>query len=147
MKVPASRQLIIGALAVVVVIAISIAIGAALLADRQEPAVIQAMGCQDIVAGCSGDGLAVRVSRLPRVMQPFKLEVDALDAESVEATFNMAGMDMGFNRYRLVKQDESKWEAEVTLPVCVRDRKDWLLLLDITQSDQRRRVAIAFTAG
>ena len=117
-----------------------------LLPDEPAP-VMQAMDCEDIVKGCSGDGLAVRLSQAPKVMQPFRLEVSAPEADAVEATFNMAGMDMGFNRYRLVRQDDRIWDAEVTLPVCVRGRKDWLLLLDISRNGERRRVAVAFAAG
>ena len=120
-----------------------VAVAAYLIPGKQAPA-IQAMGCQDIVKGCSGDGLAVRLDQAPQVMRPFKLEVSAPEADSVEASFSMAGMEMGFNRYRLIKQGDQLWDADVTLPVCVRNRKDWLLLLDIKEGSDRRQVAIAF---
>lgn len=118
---------------------------------RQVPssAVVQAMGCPDIVRGCSGAGLTVRMDRVPQVMRPFRLTVhaDAMDAENIDAmevSFQMAGMEMGFNRYRLQQRGASDWDADVTLPVCVRDRKDWLMLLDVRQGQKRRQVAISF---
>ena len=121
------------------------------LRQAPTPTLLQAMGCPDIVRGCSGAGLTVRMDRVPQVMRPFKLTVhaDAMDTEKVdgmEASFQMAGMEMGFNRYRLQQRGANDWEAEVTLPVCVRDRKDWLMLLDVRQGQERRQVAISFRA-
>jgi hypothetical protein len=114
--------------------------------QTKSESVMQAMGCPDIVKGCSGDGLAVRLDQVPKAMRPFRLEVSAPEAESVEASFKMAGMEMGFNRYRLIRQGDQVWDADVTLPACVRNRKDWLLLLDIIERGNHRQVAIAFTA-
>ena len=114
-----------------------------------EVPVLQAMGCADLVKGCAGAGLTVRMDQVPKVMRPFRLTVTAPAADTVEASFSMAGMEMGFNRYRLIKQagqagEAPLWQAEVTLPVCVRSRRDWLLLLDLSEGASRRQVAVAF---
>lgn len=111
--------------------------------------VLQAIGCSDIVQGCAGAGLTVRMDRVPQVMRPFRLTVTAPAADTVDASFRMAGMEMGFNRYRLIKQagpaaEAAVWQAEVTLPVCVRNRRDWLLLLDVREGAARREIAVAF---
>ena len=141
-----NRRLLIG-----VTVAVILSLIGALTYLRQvpSPTLVQAMGCPNIVRGCSGAGLTVRMDRVPQVMRPFKLTVhaDAMDTETVdgmEASFQMAGMEMGFNRYRLQQRGASDWDAEVTLPVCVRDRKDWLMLLDVRQGQARRQVAISF---
>jgi hypothetical protein len=141
-----NRRLLIG-----VTVAVILSVIGALTYLRQvpSPTLVQAMGCPDIVRGCSGAGLTVRMDRVPQVMRPFKLtvHVDAMDAEKIDAmevSFQMAGMEMGFNRYKLQQRGAGDWEAEVTLPVCVRDRKDWLMLLDVRQGQARREVAISF---
>ena len=107
--------------------------------------VVQVIGCKDIVRGCNGDGLRVRMDRAPEIMRPFKLEVEAERADTIEASFQMAGMEMGFNRYRLQRQDGDVWQAEVTLPICVRGRKDWLLLLEVHEGQAEKQVAVPFS--
>ena len=124
-------------------------LGVRYLSGETAAPVLQAMGCADVVKGCAGDGLTVRVDQAPQVMRPFRLAVVAPAADAVEASFRMAGMDMGFNRYRLIKQagqagEASEWQAEVTLPVCARSRRDWLLLLDVREGAAHRQVAVAF---
>ena len=118
--------------------------GAWYLRATSEPVVVQAIGCADIVRGCKGDGLTVRMDRVPEVLRPFGLEVTADGADGIEASFQMAGMEMGFNRYRLQQRDDQRWYAEVTLPVCARGRKDWLLLLEVRADHERRQIAVPF---
>lgn len=131
--------------AIVAAIGLAVLVGGLRYFRAQAPVpVVQAMGCADIVKGCHGDRLSVRMDRAPEVMRPFRLEVAAPQAGSMEASFNMAGMEMGFNRYRLMQRSDRVWEAEVTLPVCVRNRRDWLLLLDVTEGSARRQVAVPF---
>lgn len=136
----------------ILIAAIGIALlglGVRYLSGETAAPVMQALGCADIVKGCAGDGLAVRMDQLPQVMRPFRLTVTAPAADAVDASFRMAGMEMGFNRYQLIRQARQAgtapvWQAKVTLPVCVRNRRDWLLLLDLTEGDTRRQVAVAF---
>jgi hypothetical protein len=132
--------------AVGLVLAVILSVIGALTYLRQAPppTVVQAMSCQDIVRGCSGAGLSVRMDRVPQIMRPFRVVVSGEGLDAVEASFQMAGMEMGFNRYRLQPRSDGSWDAEVTLPVCVRDRKDWLMLLDVRQGQERRQVAITF---
>ena len=140
MKTPTRKRL---AIAVVMFMLIAVLI----YTVPQAPApTMQAIGCEDIVKGCAGDGVEVRFDRAPKVMQPFSLVVEIAEAEKVDASFTMAGMEMGFNRYKLVRRADQRWEAEVTLPVCARSRNDWLLLLDVSRDGAHRRIAIAFKA-
>jgi hypothetical protein len=94
-----------------------------------------AMDCSEIRHGCMVDGLTVRTSQQPKVLQPFELMVEseaaeAADITEVYASFAMKDMDMGLNRYRLIRKSDSLWMAEITLPLCVRGRADWLMQLE-----------------
>jgi hypothetical protein len=94
----------------------------------QPPALV---ACHDPLAGCRLDReIEVRFSQTPTVMQPFDLEVTASGAVDVHASFQMQGMDMGMNRYRLLKKG-GKWSARVMLPACVQGRRDWVLRLEV----------------
>lgn len=96
------------------------------------PEQVLAVACPDIVAGCglSQAGLHVRFDHHPRPLQKFKMMVELPGAREVYASFNMRGMEMGFNRYRLLPDGPGRWQAEVLLPACVQGRKDWLVLLE-----------------
>jgi hypothetical protein len=88
--------------------------------------------CQDIVAGCglAPAGLRVRFDRQPDALQRFKVYVELPEAPEVHASFNMRGMEMGFNRYRLLAEGAGRWQAEVMLPACIQGRKDWLMMVE-----------------
>lgn len=103
-----------------------------------------AVACTDIVAGCSlpAAGLQVAFDQPPQALQPFVLKVRTA-ADQVYASFSMRGMQMGFNRYRLLPQADGSWRAQVTLPACVQGRNDWELLLEI----DARRYVLPFSAG
>ena len=101
----------------------------------KRPADAIALACADPVAGCgfSHDGAAARVqfSAPPEPMTTFGLRVEALGARRVSAEFQMVGMDMGFNRYDLKPSGDGTYIAQVTLPVCVSGRRDWMLFLEL----------------
>ena len=67
--------------------------------------------------------------------------------QDVHIDFAMQTMQMGLNRYRLMPSHQrSDWQAEVTLPLCVQGRSDWLMLIEIDTGKQIERVQIPFTA-
>lgn len=87
--------------------------------------------CANLLAGCRlADGLEVRFSGPPAMLKSFELNVDAPAATEIHASFQMRGMEMGMNRYRLLPKD-GKWRASVMLPACVQGRSDWLLRLEV----------------
>jgi hypothetical protein len=101
----------------------------ALSACAKSPAV-QAVHCRDPVAGCRLDaGMEVRFSKIPAVMRRFDLDVIAPESAAPYASFQMQGMEMGLNRYRLL-WNNGKWHAEAMLPACVQGRHDWILRLE-----------------
>jgi hypothetical protein len=87
-----------------------------------------------------GVAAEIRFASSPGALKPFVLEVAAPEAKAVAATFAMVGMDMGENRYQLVRTDAGPWRASVILPVCVAGRADWLMTLEV----DNRRVAVPF---
>ena len=65
--------------------------------------------------------------RTIRPMTPLRIAVDlnGLEAHSVEVDFAGADMNMGFNRVPLGQVAAGRYEGQGTLPVCVRRRMDW----------------------
>ncbi|MFW5936725.1 MAG: PAS domain-containing sensor histidine kinase, partial [Desulfosalsimonas sp.] len=49
----------------------------------------------------------------------------------IRVDFEMVGMDMGINAYRLDRMADGEYREEVILPVCTTDRSDWLANLSI----------------
>lgn len=102
------------------------------------------VACADLTVGCAhGSGADVVVfgsDVRPNPMQPFKLWLRAPGARTVEASFTMEGMDMGFNLYRLRVDDQGVFRADITLPVCVTGRRDWIMNLRIDDT----RLAVPF---
>jgi hypothetical protein len=52
-------------------------------------------------------------------------------AKAIHASWQMQGMEMGPNNYRLLSADQQHWHAQTALPFCTNKRQDWLLKLDI----------------
>ncbi|HCA26910.1 MAG TPA: hypothetical protein DEP05_04595, partial [Betaproteobacteria bacterium] len=102
--------------------------------------------CPDLAGGCAvtlaGRPVQVRFSAPPSALRPFDVRVDALSAARVSANFRMVGMDMGRNRYQLVRESGGRWLAHVILPVCVAGRSDWVMTLIVDGG----AVDIPFTA-
>lgn len=93
-------------------------------------AVVRQVACADPLAGCQlDDGLELRFSATPATMQKFDLYLTAPADANPSASFQMQGMEMGLNRYRLLREG-GKWHAAVMLPACVRGRQDWIVRIE-----------------
>jgi hypothetical protein len=104
-----------------------------LLRPAIAPAV--AIACPNPQAGCRAE-LASRTVELGvtgelKVLSPFEIWLKAPGAQSVQASFTMEGMDMGFNLYTLRPDAGGVFRARVTLPVCVSGRRDWRMNLNV----------------
>lgn len=101
----------------------------------KRPAEAQAVACTDPLAGCSfshrGTTVNLRFSAQPAPLESFELRIRAPGATRISASFQMNGMDMGFNRYDLRPTGNGSFASKVTLPVCVSGRRDWTLYLDV----------------
>ena len=107
-----------------------------------------AIVCPDIVQSCGNAQFSVRFRESPQVMKPLHLELVFLDGQSIQnvhAGFAMRGMEMGFNRYQLIKTTDAKWVAEVTLPLCVQGRSDWEMTLIIVGAEQQSHFLVPFS--
>lgn len=106
-----------------------------LFGTGRETAPPQRVSCADLQAGCAlrldGRPATVGFAGQPRVLAPFEVWVRLEGARVVQARFDMADMDMGFNLYTLRPDADGVFRARVTLPVCVSGRRDWVMTLDI----------------
>ncbi|UOO82720.1 hypothetical protein LVJ83_04450 [Uruburuella testudinis] len=74
-------------------------------------------------------GMQLKFSDQVYAKAPFDIELRGVDAavQEVFVSFTMKDMDMGFNRYKLVRQPDGSWRAaQIRLPVCVQNRHDYL---------------------
>ncbi|VAW80720.1 hypothetical protein MNBD_GAMMA15-129 [hydrothermal vent metagenome] len=106
-------------------------------------------GC-DVRQGCTGqsDGVSVAVRMTPHrtALKPFRIELSSdANIEAVGLSLKMRGMEMGQNRYRLLRSDTGAWQSEVTLPVCTSGRSDWIAILDLHTSNRLYRLSVPFT--
>ena len=82
------------------------------------------------------------------VMSPFKVQVASAAAVStVHLSFRMKNMEMGMQRYALIKNADGQWQTDVVLPVCSLGRSDWTLILETEYVQQLWRGELEFTAG
>ncbi len=90
-------------------------------------------GCDLTKGPCSGrlpGGGRVRLSITPRpipVVKPLAIEVDleGIQADTVEVDFVGVNMNMGFNRPRLKPAGPGRFRGRGVLPVCVRRHMVW----------------------
>ncbi len=73
-----------------------------------------------------GGHYEVSFSARPSALTPFDVvaRFEGKQPEAMSISFEMEGMDMGFNEHPL-KLDDEQWKASVILPVCALGRNDW----------------------
>ena len=85
-----------------------------------------AVDCADPVRGCTfihkGLPVELRFSIQPKPFEPFRMGVVAPAARKVSVEFQMAGMDMGFNRHDLHPGRAGQFGGEVSQPAGVTGR-------------------------
>jgi len=81
-------------------------------------------------------------------LKPFTVDLELSQwpaaVESVSVNFKMAAMEMGKNRYRLLKQDNGHWQSRVVLPICGMGGSEWLVELEIKSSSASWHAALPF---
>lgn len=93
--------------------------------------------CDPIAEACRAMGddaeFSFHLAGPVKPLKPFDVEVKTgLNAQAVTLRFDMVGMDMGVNQYRLQVIDKGVWQAQVMLPVCVTGRRDWFATVRVT---------------
>ena len=110
-----------------------------------------ASGCEP-QQGCAvrGESVSMQLRFLapPHALKPFPVQLLVTtdqQVESVVIAFSMAGMDMGLNRYRMVRDPQTgNWGADVTLPMCVSGRSDWIAGVDLVIAGRDYRWTVPF---
>ncbi|HES75895.1 MAG TPA: hypothetical protein ENO09_02675 [bacterium] len=93
-------------------------------------------GCR---AQDSSRAMTLKMSGDVRPLRPFELRLilpETVRTQATEASveFVMVGMDMGINRYTLLKQANGDFGGKVILPVCSIGRSDWVAKLSVVVS-------------
>ena len=117
---------------------------------KQESEKVELVACADIAHSCGNTKFSVRFKEVPQVMKPLNLIFSSIGPEQIQnihANFAMKGMEMGFNRYQLIKVGQHTWQAEVTLPVCVQGRSDWEMLIEMDAEEGKQRFLVPFLAA
>jgi len=109
-------------------------------------------GCVDQQGSCrliSAEG-EIRLTFVDKVaaLRPFVVDLDvstwSSEIESIELDFKMAAMDMGKNRYRLLKQADGHWQSSVVLPICGAGGSEWLVEIQLKSSNGHWQGAVPF---
>ncbi|MDO5639029.1 MAG: hypothetical protein Q4G28_04100 [Neisseria sp.] len=104
--------------------------------QKQQPSFTALSAAQcNVHQGCKlPNGAVLKFSDEVAAKAPFDIELRgaAADVAEVFVSFSMKDMDMGFNRYKLLKQADGSWQAkQIRLPVCVQNRHDYLADINI----------------
>lgn len=89
--------------------------------------------CEHPVHGCSIPGAGkLSFDHSPEKLKPFMVRLEKPMTNEVYAEFAMQGMEMGLNRYRFIKVADGVWQATVYLPICIQNRHDWVMRLQVS---------------
>lgn len=95
------------------------------------------------------DGRKVSLTLEPGLvpLKPFSVNAQIAGTPGVEQVvidFQMVGMDMGPNRYRLLS-GQNGWQGTATLPICGVSRMDWFATLEFRHGEKNYRLRFPFT--
>ena len=104
----------------------------------QLPCDVAAKGC---IAGMDDLRVIVQFDENFGALKPFQLRLQmdpktTIQIDEINLVFSMAEMNMGLNKYSLIRESDELWIANVTLPICTSGRSDWLADFEITASNQ-----------
>lgn len=82
----------------------------------------------------------------PSALVPFdvQLKIKNNQPDSIEISFDMDNMDMGYNVHQLVKNN-LYWQARVILPMCSLSRNDWKLKVKLNSTNDSSATEFKFT--
>ncbi len=96
------------------------------------------LACADLASGCDFT-LAEHTYRIQSDQpitpaRPFSLTLTGTPLRSATASWQMAGMDMGPNRFHFAPGPAGQWQTRTALPFCTQARSDWLLTLNVNKN-------------
>ncbi|MFN2382345.1 MAG: hypothetical protein ABR561_07345 [Guyparkeria sp.] len=99
------------------------------------------------------DGLGTFLVSMPEEVVPLEKAVIRVVPEGeaakavgdIRVDFEMVGMDMGINAYRLDRMADGEYREVIILPVCTTDRSDWRANLSIHSTGGAYLVRLPFT--
>lgn len=126
--------------------------------DAAQPATLlqAAADCDSARQACAARGedleFELRLGPSVRPMEAFDVRLrglrGALDADAqISVEFQMRGMDMGLNRYRLEPAADGAWQGRAMLPVCTTGRSDWIARVEIAQRGRRWTAELPFSVA
>ncbi|MBB5191349.1 hypothetical protein HNQ50_002079 [Silvimonas terrae] len=96
------------------------------------------LACADLALGCNFtlDDHAYRIQSDQPITpaRPFSLMLFGTPLTSATASWQMAGMDMGPNRFHFAPGPAGQWQTRTALPFCTQARSDWLLTLNVNKN-------------
>ena len=102
-----------------------------------KPVQIINISCADLSLGCTfkidQENYTIKSKEPINTSKPVNLILKG-PAQSIRLSWQMLGMEMGNNYYKMLTDDHKSWRAETMLPICSQQRLDWLLTLEIDQS-------------
>jgi len=121
--------------------------GSFTLVEAPTDCAVKGEGCTVAIDGLG----AFRVSMPEEVvpLEKFAFEV-VPQGEAARATgevrvdFEMVGMDMGINAYRLQRLADGRYRQDIILPVCTTTRTDWIANLTIRSTEGAYLVRLPF---
>ncbi|WP_051940610.1 hypothetical protein [Stenoxybacter acetivorans] len=91
----------------------------------------------DVRQGCVlANGMMIQFTPPLKSTLPFDLRISQVppQTQTVNISFRMTDMDMGFNRYALHSIGQDTWQAQqIRLPLCVENRTDFWADISIGQ--------------
>lgn len=103
--------------------------------------------CMAVAEGLSA---SLQLPAVVPVSRPFRVRAvvskQSGSVSAIEVAFAMKGMDMGVNRYRLVRKGDH-WESLVVLPVCTTGRTDWIVRMSVSSNNREYRAEFPFVSG
>jgi hypothetical protein len=98
----------------------------------------QTMPCANLAQGCDfaleGQVYHIQSDQPATPARPFVLTLTGAPLTSATASWQMAGMNMGPNRFHFAPGTHGQWQTRTALPFCTQARNDWLLTLNINKT-------------
>lgn len=148
------HHIILAALVIIIVLLLLSFFPAGINNEKQQDT-FSVYPCKSLVTGCTANiknrKIEIKFPGNIVFLKKFPIEIHLPDQninliDHVIVDFQMAGMNMGINKYYLQQseKDKSIWTGEGVIPVCTTGRTDWQAIVSLKRGDDVQRVAFQF---